>query len=93
MMRLGGGGDRFGDCLCVYFANLDTINLQTQNSPDLLPKFRSLVFQHKPCDLLLCACDCNDPLKHAAHKQRVRIHSYPEVVECGASHSLPGNVL
>ena len=48
IIKLGGAGNRFGDCLCVDCFNLpcavqvDAINLQTQNSPDLLPEFRSL---------------------------------------------------
>ena len=45
MTKLGEAGDRFGDC---YFVNrdpeeVDAMNLQTQNSPDLTRKFRSLL--------------------------------------------------
>ena len=42
--KLRGVGDRFGDLLCVKFANLpsicdwDTVNLLTQNLPDQSPK-------------------------------------------------------
>ena len=50
MAKLGGAGDRFGDYLCVDCANLPSVsghNLQTQNSPDLLPKFRSLCVRRR----------------------------------------------
>ena len=41
--KLRGAGDRFGDNLSEDFTKVDAINLQTQKSPDRLPKFRSLV--------------------------------------------------
>ena len=43
--KFEGAGDRFGDYLCDDCTNLSCIsgrNLQTQNSPDLTPKFQSL---------------------------------------------------
>ena len=40
IIKLGGAGDRFSDYLCVLCVNLPRIS--GQNSPDLLPKFRSL---------------------------------------------------
>ena len=44
MTKLGGAGDRFGDCLCVHCAHLPWVSgrKSTQKSPDLTLKFRSL---------------------------------------------------
>ena len=51
--KLWGAGDRFGDYLCDDCTNMpcvsghnqftNTLNLQTHNSPDLLPKFQSIL--------------------------------------------------
>ena len=50
MNKHGGADDWFGDYLCVYCANLqvDAINLQKQNFPDLLPKCPSLIMNSEP---------------------------------------------
>ena len=39
---LGGADFWFGDNFLLDYTNFDAINLQTTNSPEPLPKFRSL---------------------------------------------------
>ena len=51
MSKLRGAGDRFGDYDRIV-PLVDEMNLQTQHSPDLLPKSRSIIMS----DLTLADC-------------------------------------